>query len=195
MGAYSPAPVLTDALVQQVMDQIITPTVTEMARRGTPFSGVLYAGLMIQDGQARLVEYNVRFGDPECQALMMRLGGQVLDLLLACARGTLAEVSVNWAPDHAMTVVLAADGYPGSYAKGTVIGGLDILPNDAFHIMFHAGTAEADGQITANGGRVLNATGRGRTLAEARDRAYALAEAVDWPEGIYRRDIGWRALS
>lgn len=194
MGAYSPAPVLTEALQAQVMAQIIRPTVAEMARRGTPFQGVLYAGLMIRDGQARLVEYNVRFGDPECQVLMMRLGAQALDLIHACAEGRLAEVAVNWADDHALTVVLAAEGYPGDYAKGSVIAGLDALPEDSAQMLFHAGTAQRDGQVVANGGRVLAATGRGATLAEARDRAYALAEAVDWPQGFMRRDIGWRAL-
>jgi phosphoribosylamine--glycine ligase len=195
MGAYSPAPVLTEALVAVTMDRIIRPTLAEMARRGTPYSGVLYAGLMIENGALRLVEYNVRFGDPECQALMMRLGAQALDLIQACAEGRLDEVAVHWADDHAMTVVLAAEGYPGGYSKGERIGGLDALPEDSRQMMFHAGTAEAEGRIVANGGRVLNATARGTTLAEARDRAYALAEAVDWPGGVYRRDIGWRALT
>jgi phosphoribosylamine--glycine ligase len=195
MGAYSPAPILDDTVLAAAMDRIVKPTVAEMARRGTPYTGVLYAGLMIENGEPRLVEYNVRFGDPECQVLMMRLGAQALDLMLACAEGRLSEMSVNWAPDHAMTVVLAAEGYPGAYEKGTVIGGLDTLPEDAFHMMFHAGTGSEDGQVIATGGRVLNATGRGATLQEARDRAYALAAAVDWPEGVFRRDIGWRALS
>ncbi|MFW5655011.1 MAG: phosphoribosylamine--glycine ligase [Roseicyclus sp.] len=194
MGAYSPAPVLTGAVLDRAMTRIVRPTLDEMARRGTPFTGILYAGLMIEDGAPRLVEYNVRFGDPEAQVLMMRLGGQVLDLLLACAAGRLSEMSVNWAEDHALTVVLAAAGYPGTYVRGETIGGLDALPEDADHMMFHAGTARADGRIVSNGGRVLNATARGATLAEARDRAYALAEAVDWPGGFFRRDIGWRAL-
>jgi phosphoribosylamine--glycine ligase len=190
MGAYSPAPILDDAVLAKAMDRIVKPTVAEMARRGTPYTGVLYAGLMIADGEPRLVEYNVRFGDPECQVLMMRLGAQALDLMLACAEGRLSEMTVNWAPDHAMTVVLAAKGYPGAYTKGTQIRGLDALPEDAFHMMFHAGTGTGTVRIIATGGRVLNATGRGATLQEARDRAYALAEAVDWPEGVYRRDIG-----
>ncbi|MCU4653658.1 phosphoribosylamine--glycine ligase [Roseibacterium sp. SDUM158016] len=194
MGAYSPAPVMTDAVLEAAMERIVKPTVAEMARRGTPYTGVLYAGLMIADGEPRLVEYNVRFGDPEAQVLMMRLGGQALDLMLACAEGRLAEMSVNWADDHAMTVVLAAEGYPGSYVKGTEIRGLDALPEDAFHMMFHAGTAMSDGRLVANGGRVLNATARGATLREARDRAYEMVKAVDWPDGIYRSDIGWRAL-
>jgi phosphoribosylamine--glycine ligase len=194
MGAYSPAPVLTDAVIAKAMDEIVKPTMAEMAKRGTPFQGILFAGLMIENGQPRLVEYNVRFGDPECQVLMMRLGGQAFDLLHACAEGRLSEARVNWADDHAMTVVLAANGYPGSYEKGSVIGGLDGLPEDSFHMMFHAGTTEKDSKITATGGRVLNATARGATLQEARDRAYAMVDQVNWPEGFCRRDIGWRAL-
>lgn len=194
MGAYSPAPVLTAAIQRQALDEIVKPTVAEMARRGTPFQGVLYAGLMIKDGRARLVEYNVRFGDPECQVLMMRLGAQALDLLHACAEGRLADMTVGWADDHALTVVMAADGYPGDYVKGTEIRGLDALPSDSSRMCFHAGTVEREGRTLSNGGRVLNLTARGETLAEARDRAYAMVERVDWPEGFYRRDIGWRAL-
>ena len=194
MGAYSPAPVLTQAIQDQVMDRIVRPTIAEMARRGTPFQGVLYAGLMIADGQARLVEYNVRFGDPECQVLMMRLGGQVLDLLLACAEGRLADMPVTWADDHALTVVVAAQGYPGAYTKGTAIRGLQDLPETSFQMTFHAGTDTKDGTVIATGGRVLACTGRGATLAEAHQRAYALVDAIDWPQGFCRRDIGWRAL-
>ncbi len=194
MGAYSPAPVLTDAIVEQVLAEIVRPTVAEMARRGAPYQGVLYVGLMIEHGHARLVEYNVRFGDPECQVLMMRLGAQALDLLQACAEGRLAGARVNWAEDHALSVVMAAKGYPGGYAKGSVIGGLDALPEDSFNMVFHAGTAAREGQIVANGGRVLNVTTRGASLAEARTRAYAMVDAIDWPEGFCRRDIGWRAL-
>ncbi|MBY6004878.1 phosphoribosylamine--glycine ligase [Salipiger bermudensis] len=194
MGAYSPAPVLSDAVAEKALEEIVRPTMREMARRGTPYSGVLYAGLMIENGQPRLVEYNVRFGDPECQVLMMRLGAQALDLIQACAEGRLAEAQVTWGDDHAMTVVLAAEGYPGSYEKGTVIGGLDGLAEDSFHQVFHAGTSEKDGKVVASGGRVLNATARGATLAEAAERAYALVDGIDWPEGFCRRDIGWRAL-
>ncbi|MBK1634723.1 phosphoribosylamine--glycine ligase [Rhodovulum adriaticum] len=194
MGAYSPAPVMTDAVCDKALAEIVKPTMAEMARRGTPYRGVLYVGLMIQNGQPRLVEYNVRFGDPECQVLMMRLGGQVLDLLIACAEGRLAEARVNWADDHAMTVVMAAQGYPGAYDKGSVIGGLDTLPEDSMNMVFHAGTKEVDGRITASGGRVLNVTARGESLAQARDRAYGMVDAIDWPQGFYRRDIGWRAL-
>ncbi|MAO27361.1 MAG: phosphoribosylamine--glycine ligase [Roseovarius sp.] len=194
MGAYSPAPVLSPEIEAIAMEQIVKPTMPEMARRGMPFQGVLYAGLMIKDGQPRLVEYNVRFGDPECQVLMMRLGAQVLDLLHAAAEGRLNEMSVTWAEDHALTVVMAALGYPGDYEKGTPIGALDTMPEDSHHMVFHAGTAETGGKIVATGGRVLNVTARGATLQEARDRAYGMVEGIDWPGGFYRRDIGWRAL-
>jgi len=194
MGAYSPAPVLTDAIQKQAMDEIVLPTIAEMARRGTPYQGVLYAGLMIENGRARLVEYNCRFGDPECQVLMMRLGAQALDLLLACADGRLDRAQVNWAEDHALTVVMAARGYPGAYQKGSEIRGLSRLPEDSRHMCFHAGTALKDGQIVANGGRVLNVTARGDTLADARNRAYAMIDHLNWPEGFCRSDIGWRAL-
>ena len=194
MGAYSPAPILSDAVAALALEQIVKPTVAEMAKRGTPYRGVLYAGLMIENGHPRLVEYNARFGDPECQVLMMRLGGQALDLMLACAEERLAEVAVNWADDHALTVVMAAKGYPGAYAKGSVIAGLEGLPEDSHQMVFHAGTKAVDGTIRADGGRVLNVTARGATLQEARDRAYGMVAQVDWPEGIYRQDIGWRAL-
>ncbi|MBO9478124.1 phosphoribosylamine--glycine ligase [Shimia sp. R11_0] len=194
MGAYSPAPVLSDDVAQKALDQIVQPTIDEMAKRGTPYQGVLYAGFMIKDGQPRLVEYNVRFGDPECQVLMMRLGAQALDLMQAAAEERLHEAQVNWADDHAITVVMAANGYPGAYEKGSVIGGLDALPQDSKNMVFHAGTTVKDGQITASGGRVLNVTARGASLQEARDRAYAMVDAIDWPGGFYRRDIGWRAL-
>ena len=194
MGAYSPAPVLTDAIADRAMREIILPTIAEMARRGTPYQGVLYAGLMIKDGQGRLVEYNARFGDPETQVLMLRLGAQALDLLLACAEGRLDRTQVNWAQDHALTVVMAAKGYPATYQKGSVIKGLDHIAATSQQMVFHAGTAEKDGQICANGGRVLNITARAATLAEARARAYAMIDQLDWPEGFCRSDIGWRAL-
>jgi phosphoribosylamine--glycine ligase len=149
---------------------------------------------MIEDGAPRLVEYNVRFGDPECQVLMMRLGAQALDLMLACAEGRLGGARANWADDHAITVVMAANGYPGGYAKGTVIGGLDGLPEDSLRIVFHAGTREEAGRIVATGGRVLNVTARGATLRDAREAAYGMVDRIDWPDGFCRRDIGWRAL-
>ncbi len=194
MGAYSPAPVMTPDVEARAINEIIRPTLGEMARRGMPFQGVLYAGLMISDGVPRLVEYNVRFGDPEAQALMMRLGAQALDLMQAAAEGRLAGARVNWAEDHALTVVMAAGGYPGEYGKGSVIRGLGALPEDSSHMVFHAGTARHNGEITAAGGRVLGVTARGDTLRVARDRAYGMVDAIDWPQGFCRRDIGWRAL-
>ncbi|EYD77656.1 Phosphoribosylamine--glycine ligase [Rubellimicrobium mesophilum DSM 19309] len=194
MGAYSPAPVLSDAVQKRALDEIVAPTLAEMARRGTPYQGVLYAGLMIENGAPKLIEYNVRFGDPECQVLMMRLGGQVLDLIQACAEGRLAQVQAHWADDHALTVVLAGNGYPGTPEKGTPIRGLDALPETSSEMVFHAGTAERERQLVANGGRVLNVTARGETLQEARDRAYAMVDRIDAPGLFCRRDIGWRAL-
>ena len=194
MGAYSPAPVLDDAVMQKTLVEIVQPTVDELAQRGTPYQGVLYAGLMIKDGQPRLVEYNVRFGDPECQVLMMRLGAQALDVMLACANGTLHETRLNWADDHALTVVLAAKGYPGSYDKGTEIKGLDAIEGTSSLYVFHAGTTNTDGKICATGGRVLNVTARGNSLQEARTLAYNAIDKIEWPEGFHRKDIGWRAL-
>ncbi|WP_411352484.1 phosphoribosylamine--glycine ligase [Leisingera aquaemixtae] len=194
MGAYSPAPVLSAEVEAKAMEEIVKPTMRVMAERGMPYQGVLYAGLMIKDGQPRLVEYNVRFGDPECQVLMMRLGAQALDLMHAAAEGRLSEAQVNWADDHAITVVMAAEGYPGSYEKFSEIKGLDALPEDSSNMVFHAGTQEQDGKVLAVGGRVLNVTARGGSLQEARDRAYAMVDGVEWPQGFFRRDIGWRAL-
>ncbi len=194
MGAYSPAPVMSETVTQKALTEIIEPSLAEMSRRGTPFQGVLFAGLMIKDGQPKLIEYNVRFGDPECQVLMMRLGAQVLDLLQASAEGRLAEARVNWADDHALTVVMAANGYPGRYEKGTAIKGLTASTEDSFNMVFHAGTSRKDGQIVATGGRVLNVTARGATLSEAAERAYAMVDQIEWTEGFCRRDIGWRAL-
>ncbi len=194
MGAYSPAPVLTPEIEARAMEEIVKPTMRIMAERGMPYQGVLYVGLMIKDGLPRLVEYNVRFGDPECQVLMMRLGAQALDLMQAAAEGRLQQAQVNWGDDHAITVVMAANGYPGAYEKGTQIKGLEALPEDSSNMVFHAGTARLDGAIVATGGRVLNVTARGHSLKEARDRAYAMADQIDWPAGFFRRDIGWRAL-
>ncbi len=194
MGAYSPAPILSDAVVARAMDTIVQPTMREMVRRGTPYSGVLYVGLMVKDGQPRLVEYNCRFGDPECQVLMMRLGAQAFDLIQACAEGRLDGAQVTWADDHALTVVLAANGYPGTYEKGSIINGLSGLAEDSKNMVFHAGTTLADGSVTATGGRVLNVTARAATLAQAQSWAYATVDVIDWPGGFCRRDIGWRGL-
>ena len=194
MGAYSPAPIMDEATRAQVMDGIVLPTLREMDRRGTPFCGILYVGLMIEGGIARLVEFNVRLGDPEAQVLMMRLGGQALDAMLACAEGRLEDAALHWSDDHALTVVLAAEGYPGGHAKGAEIPGLSDLPEDSRRMVFHAGTAERDGRVVTSGGRVLTATGRAETLEEAARLAYGLADRVAWDGAVMRRDIGWRAL-
>jgi len=194
MGAYSPAPVLTTKIQQIALDQIIQPTIDEMARRGTPYEGVLYAGFMIKDGLPQLVEYNARFGDPECQVLMLRLGAQALDLLLACAEHRLAATKINWADDHALTVVLAAKGYPGKYNRDTEIKGLEAITQNSKAQIFHAGTTCRDDKTFAAGGRVLNVTTRADTLSEARDMAYSLIKQIYWPQGFHRTDIGWRAL-
>lgn len=193
MGAYSPAPVMTDSVTEAAVDRIVRPTLAEMVRRGTPYQGVLYAGLMIADGTPRLVEYNVRFGDPEAQVLAMRLGAQLLDVCLASAEGALEGTRVNFAQDHAITVVVAAEGYPGQYAQGETIG-LRESPDPRVKV-FHAGTRRDGERLVSAGGRVLSATARAAALAEARDLAYGAVDAVDWPGGFCRRDIGWRAFA
>ena len=193
MGAYSPASVMTPELVAQVMREIVEPTMRGMAEAGAPFSGVLYAGLMLTDEGPKLIEYNVRFGDPECQVLMMRLKDDLLVLLKAAADGQLGHMSVRWRDEAALTVVMAAKGYPGTPEKGSVIAGLDAAAAQGAEI-FHAGTAESGGALVANGGRVLNVTATGRTVAEAREKAYAAVDLIEWPQGFCRRDIGWRAI-
>jgi phosphoribosylamine--glycine ligase len=194
MGAYSPAPVLTDALVADVMRRIIEPTVATLARRGTPFKGVLYAGLMLTKDGPKLIEYNTRFGDPECQVMMMRLKSDLLELLLASAEGRLSQMAADWRDAVALTVVMAANGYPGSYDKGTEIRGLGKAPTDDLAV-FHAGTKRDGERILANGGRVLNVTAVGATVAEARERAYEAVRQIDWPQGFCRSDIGWREIA
>ena len=195
MGAYSPAPVMSPALCAQVMEKIAMPTVRAMAERGTPFKGVLYAGLMIKDGVAKLIEYNVRFGDPEAQVLMLRLRSDLLSALLAGAEGRLNGVSLDWHDDPALCVVMASKGYPGAYAKGSEIKGLAQAGADPQVQIFHAGTKREGNRILADGGRVLGVTARGQDIREAQSRAYAAIDQIDWPGGFYRRDIGWRALS
>lgn len=194
MGAYSPAPIFSASVEKRALDQIIEPVIAEMAARGTPFRGVLYAGLMIDEDVPRLVEFNVRFGDPECQVLMMRLGSDFLAVLYACATGRLGDVTLDWHADPAITVVMAAEGYPGDYEKGTAIRGLDAADALDGVTVFHAGTKRDAGGIVASGGRVLNVSATGPTLIEARERAYAAIDLIDWPEGFCRRDIAWRAL-
>ena len=193
MGAYSPAPVLDDATQNRVMDEIVKPTLKGMADMGAPFSGVLYAGLMIDNGAPKLIEYNVRFGDPECQVLMMRLESDIVPILLACDKGGLSDVQAQWSSDFALTVVMAANGYPGSYEKGSQINGLPVT-GDKQNLVFHAGTQRVEKMIQAVGGRVLNVTATGPNATEAQANAYKLVDGIDWPEGFCRRDIGWRAV-
>ncbi|MDQ1185228.1 phosphoribosylamine--glycine ligase [Agrobacterium larrymoorei] len=193
MGAYSPAPVMTDEMVQRTMREIIEPTIKGMAKDGNPFSGVFFAGLMITKKGPELIEYNVRFGDPECQVLMMRLKSDLLPILHATATGTLDQVTAEWRDDPALTVVLASKGYPGSYEKNTPIA---FIPQESKEAkVFHAGTAMKDGQLVATGGRVLNVTAFGSTVSEAQARAYDLVDQVKWENGFYRRDIGWQAVA
>jgi phosphoribosylamine--glycine ligase len=194
MGAYSPAPIMTDALCRRTMREIVEPTVRAMSEAGTPFKGVLYAGLMIADGAPKLIEYNVRFGDPECQVLMLRLRSDLLPALLAVAEGRLAGLALEWHDDPALCVVMAAKGYPGAYAKGSEIKGLDDAARDPDVQIFHAGTRRDGDRILADGGRVLGVTAKGRDIREAQARAYAAVDKIDWPGGFCRRDIGWRAV-
>ncbi len=197
MGAYSPAHFMTDALEQQIIEDIIEPTIRGMASEGCPFTGVLFAGLMIKDGKATLLEHNIRFGDPECQALMMRLDGDLVDILQAAAQGRLEDVKdkVSWLDNPALCVVMAANGYPGSYQKNTVIDGIDAANAVENAYVFHAGTSKDDsGNIISVGGRVLGVTASGDTIAQAQEQAYKAVDAINWPDGFCRRDIGWRAL-
>ncbi len=195
MGAYSPAPVMPPEMEKRVMDEIIMPTVAAMKAEGQPYKGVLYAGLMITEDGPKLVEFNVRFGDPENQVLMPRLKSDLLPALIASADGVLANLDLRWHDEAAMTVVMAANGYPGSYEKGSEIRGLEAAGALPGVVVFHASTkAGADGTVLADGGRVLDVTATAPTIAEARARAYAAVDLIDWPEGFCRRDIGWRAL-
>ena len=194
MGAYSPAPRLDAAMVERVMAEIVRPTLAGMAAEGAPFTGFLYAGVMLTADGPKLIEYNVRFGDPECQVVLPRLMTDLAQLLLGAVDGVLGHMDLRWLPVHALTVVLAARGYPGSYPTGSEIRGTEALEGDPDLLLFHAGTRRDDGQLVAAGGRVLNVTGLGPTLAAARAKAYAAVDRIDWPEGFCRRDIGWRAL-
>jgi phosphoribosylamine--glycine ligase len=194
MGAYSPAPIVTGAVAGRIMDEIIEPTLRAMKDMGCPYSGVLYAGLMITDSGPKLIEYNVRFGDPECQVLMARLKSDLLPGLIAAADGGLRHFDLRWHDDAALTVVVAARGYPGSYASGTEIRGIEKAEAIDGVTVFHAGTAMQDGVLVAAGGRVLNVTARGKTIREAQAKAYRAVDCIDWPGGFCRRDIGFRAV-
>jgi len=193
MGAYSPAPVMTPEMIERTLTAIIKPTIRGMAARGTPFSGVLFAGLMITAEGPKLIEYNVRFGDPECQVLMMRLKDDLLVLLSGAADGQIGHLSARWRDEAALTVVMAAEGYPAKPKKGSEIRGVDSAATDGVEI-FHAGTAERDGRLVANGGRVLSVTAMAKTVSDAQSKAYAAVDKIDWPQGFCRRDIGYRAV-
>jgi phosphoribosylamine--glycine ligase len=195
MGAYSPAPVVTDAIAEDAMSRFIKPTIAAMAAKGMPYIGVVFLGLMITKSGPKLIEYNCRFGDPECQVLMMRLKSDLLTALLAARDKQLHHLDLRWRDEAALTVVVATKGYPGSYGKGSEIRNLDAASKVEGVQIFHAGTERRDGKLLAIGGRVLNVTALGRDVAQARDRAYRAVDLLDWPEGFCRRDIGWRALS
>ncbi|RFB78829.1 phosphoribosylamine--glycine ligase [Methylovirgula sp. 4M-Z18] len=195
MGAYSPAPIMSEAMSARVMREIIEPTVAGMKARGTPFRGILFAGLMIGRDGPKLIEYNVRFGDPECQVMTLRLQDDLLALLLASAKGDLPEAPVHLKPQTALTVVMAAENYPGTPKKGTQIKGVEQAAAEPDVVIFHAGTKLEDGKLIANGGRVLNVTALGQNAAEAQAKAYRAVDRIDWPGGFCRRDIGWRAIS
>lgn len=194
MGAYSPAPVMTRELYEETMTRIIEPTIRGMAARGTPFAGVLFAGLMLTEDGPKLVEYNARFGDPECQVMMMRMESDIVPLLHAVATGTLKGHDVQWKDAYALTVVAATRGYPGGYDKDSEIKGVEGLDSETLTV-FHAGTKRDGDRLLANGGRVLNITALGTSVSEAQQRAYAGLDKIDWPEGFARRDIGWREIA
>ena len=194
MGAISPAPVLTDALIERTLAEIVRPTIAALARRGIVYRGVLYAGLMIDADGPKLIEYNARFGDPECQVLMLRLRDDLLTIINAVVDRVLDKVSVRWRDDAAVSVVMAANGYPGTFETGSVIAGISEAAGTPGVQVFHAGTRWQDGRIVAAGGRVLNVTALGENLVQAQARAYEAVDRIDWPEGFCRRDIGWRAV-
>jgi phosphoribosylamine--glycine ligase len=195
MGAYSPTSLMTARLQDEVMDRIVKPTIAALAEVGTAYRGVLFVGLMLTHEGPKLIEFNCRFGDPECQVLMLRLKSDLLPALVAAAKGDLRSVSLDWSNEVALTVVLAAKGYPGSYLKGTPIRGLDRRGGLADAFVFHAATSMNGDQLVASGGRVLSVSARGASVREAQARAYAAVDRIDWPEGFCRRDIGWRALA
>lgn len=194
MGAYSPAPVVTEKIHQIAMDEVMRRAVDGMAAEGRPYRGVLYAGLMIADGQVKTLEFNARFGDPECQPLLMRMKSDLVPLLVAVAAGDLGNLTIDWHDQAAVCVVMAAAGYPGDYGKGEEILGLDAAASAADLIVFHAGTAQKDGKVVTNGGRVLGVTARGPSVKAAIERAYAGVHAISWPGAQYRTDIGKKAL-
>ncbi|MZR29249.1 phosphoribosylamine--glycine ligase [Sneathiella litorea] len=194
MGAYSPAPVMTQAMIDTTIKKIIKPTVKAMKDRGIPFTGVLYAGLMITTDGPKLIEYNVRFGDPECQVLCARIDSDLLPALIATSNKGLADLTLQWRDETALVVVMAADGYPGSYEKNTLIQGLDEAAEIDDVLVYHAGTKRDGDTVLATGGRVLGITGMGKTVKQAQEKAYSGIETINWPQGFCRSDIGWRAV-
>jgi phosphoribosylamine--glycine ligase len=195
MGAYSPAPIMTPAMEKRVMDEIVLPTVEALRKAGAPYKGVLFAGLMITAAGPQLIEYNVRFGDPECQVLMLRLMSDLVPALIAARDGQLKNFDLRWYSDAALTVVMATKGYPGSYGKGSLIEGLEAAAQVEGVEIFHAGTKADGDKVLANGGRVLNICARGKSVREAQVRAYQAIDRIKWPQGFCRRDIGWRAIA
>src|SRR5690348_11836636 len=194
MGAYSPAPVMTPQMCQRALDEIVKPTIAAMKRMGMPYKGVLYAGLMLTAEGPKLIEYNVRFGDPETQVMMLRLKSDLVPALVASRDGMLRSFDLRWSDDAALTVVMAAKGYPGSYQRGSAIEGLEAAAEIGGVEIFHAGTKADGGKVLANGGRVLNVSALGKTVGEAQAHAYAAIERIRWPDGFCRRDIGWQAV-
>src|SRR5436305_5968705 len=190
MGAYSPAPVMTEAMCPRVMEEMIEPTLRALAAMGSPYKGLVYVGVIVTSEGPKLVEYNARFGDPECQVLMLRMMSDIVPALIACTDGQLKNFSLRWYDDAALTVIMATRGYPGSYGKGSVIEGLDEAAKIEGVEIFHAGTVAKDGKILASGGRVLNICAIGKTITEAQRRAYQAVDRIRWPEGFCRRDIG-----
>ncbi|EJF86739.1 phosphoribosylamine--glycine ligase [Bartonella rattimassiliensis] len=195
MGAYSPAPIMTQEIVNRTLTEIVEPTLKSMKEMGAPFKGILFVGLMITQKGPKLIEFNVRLGDPECQVLMMRLKEDILPIFLAAAQGKLENKALQWSEKTALTVVMAANGYPNSPKKGTIIRNVDKVNTLSNVKVFQAGTALYNGELIANGGRVLNITATGKTITQAQKRAYEAVDYIDWPEGFVRRDIGWRAIA
>jgi phosphoribosylamine--glycine ligase len=195
MGAYSPAPVMTETMCARVMEEMIYPTLRALTAMGCPYKGVLFAGVMVTKDGPKLVEYNARFGDPETQVLMLRMMSDLLPALIACADGQLKNFSLRWFDDAALTVIMATKGYPGDYGKGSVIGGLDDAAKVDGVEIFHAGTKADGDRILAYGGRVLNICAMGKTVTDAQRRAYEAVDRIKWPEGFCRRDIGWQAVA
>jgi phosphoribosylamine--glycine ligase len=194
MGAYSPVAIMTPAMEKRALDEIVLPTIRAMKEMGCPYKGVLFAGLMITKDGPKLIEYNARFGDPETQVLMLRMQSDILPALIASCDAQLKKFDLRWFQDAALTVVMAAKGYPGNYERGTEIRNLDAAEKTEGVEIFHAGT-KADGtRILANGGRVLNVSAKGNSVSEAQSRAYAAIDKISWPEGFCRRDIGWQAI-